>query len=176
MRIVLERFRTEDAEYLCYLRNLPELRQWFRQNHAISLHEELKFILDTPKDKFYGLMILNDIEGGDLEPVGFCSLSNVDHVHKSAEFGIAVDPAYQKKGFASLAMKGLLILAFREFSLNRVYSDVIAENPALDFYCRKFGFVREGRNRKAYFKNGHYVDSTTISLLKEDFDAISRGW
>ena len=54
--------------------------------------------------------------------------------------------------------------------MNRVSAVVWNGNNLSKHLAEKLGFVREGVDRKARFKNGHYIDLYRYGLLKEEWE------
>lgn len=168
MIVELQRFREEDAEFLVYLRNLPEMKRWFRQNHDLSIQEQHNFQSHISRESYLGFVIWAGKEPQVAEPVGLCALSKIDQMSGTAEFGIAVLPEFQGKGIATEALTKLLKHGFEDLNLRKIYSDVFIDNPALGWYTNKFGFVREGVLHKHYWKEGRYIDAVLIAKFRGD--------
>ena len=73
-------------------------------------------------------------------------------------------------------MNALLSHAFNDLNLNRVYSEVFSDNPALanQFYD-KLGFQREGLLRQNAYKEGKYIDCVVIGILKDEWTSRWNG-
>jgi diamine N-acetyltransferase len=63
-----------------------------------------------------------------------------------------------------LAMHG-----FNTLNLNRIYLRVVENNPRAIRAYEKAGFIHEGRQRKAEFKGGRYLDFLVMSMLRSEY-------
>lgn len=99
--------------------------------------------------------------------VGNCGLCNIDRQRRKAELWIYLG-AGRGTGRGSAAVRQLLVRAFDELHLNRVYLRVVSDNPrALGFYER-LGFVLEGRFRQDTIHDGNPVDSIWMAMLASE--------
>ena len=55
-----------------------------------------------------------------------------------------------------------------ELGYHRLELEIYAFNERACAHAERVGFVREGRKRKAYLKDGEWVDSVLYALLAED--------
>ncbi len=84
------------------------------------------------------------------------------------ELAIMVHGDYQGQGIGSRLFAKAIDIADNWLMLERLDLTVIAGNErALGLY-KKFGFVEEGRIRKAVIVNGKYVDEIIMGRLKKD--------
>ncbi|XP_050892626.1 uncharacterized protein LOC127098159 [Lathyrus oleraceus] len=89
---------------------------------------------------------------------------------RSAELGYALSSKYWSKGIATLVVKQVIEVAFKEFSyLERLESRVDVENVASQRVLEKAGFQREGILRKYLFIKGKSRDMVMFSVLSNDF-------
>ena len=104
------------------------------------------------------------------EILGLVSLTSIDHINQSAELHIMIgDKVDQGRGIGSFALSEMLSHAFKNLNLQRVELTVLAENTRAQHVYEKFGFVCEGKKRKAKFKNGQFVDMLQYALLREEY-------
>lgn len=123
-----------DIEFICRVRNTPELMRWFRQDMPITYKQQMHFM--ERRIDYNGNIVMY----GD-EQVGLCSVNL-----KTQEFSIAILPEYQKKGIASKVME----LMYERFG--NMWSEVFVDNPALSWYLYKCGFKATGVKERAYYK------------------------
>jgi ribosomal-protein-serine acetyltransferase len=108
------------------------------------------------------------------ELIGFASLHNIDYENSKAEYGIAL-PDKKPTKVAFNATIQILKFAFYELGLNRVYIRPLRSNlnqTKID-QREKFGFIREGIERKSVKRGDIYEDIIVFSILKEEFE---RRW
>ena len=149
--------RDDDIELVRQHRNRPEIMRWLRQSEEITKDQQVYW---WNKEKFNG----NHFHFVIGQNIGYCAL-RVDSRHLSAEFSIIT---YGHTNLGYFGLRELLTFGFRDRGLNRIWSDVIADNPALKLY-NLMGFKNEGMLRKAYLKDETWKDSIVIGLLKEEY-------
>ena len=124
---------------------------------------------ERPRD-FYAQWGPNDhVMVGEVDGrvVGFGLISIRDGKRRhSAWLGIAVHDEFHGRGCGVALMKALLDLADHWIGLVRVDLEASAENEkAIEMY-RRFGFVEEGRQKKAYFAEGVYGDAVLMARVR----------
>lgn len=135
MKLKLRPWKESDAAFVCYVRNNPELMQWFRQNKPITLQQQKLYMRSN---LLYCGYILED--GG--VPVGVFALHK--HVHTLPELCIAAPLKYHNKGLS-------LLLKEEPFSSD-IHAEVMIDNPALLTYLN-MGFTPIMVCERAYFKS-----------------------
>ncbi len=80
--------------------------------------------------------------------------------------GIAVHDEFAGRGAGQALMRALLELADQWIGLVRVDLEADASNERAIAMYRRFGFVEEGRMKKAYFGGGGYVDAVLMARVK----------
>ena len=105
--------------------------------------------------------------------IGNLSLMNIDWKSRHAEVGIFIgDKRYWNQGYGRDAMVLMLRHAFRNLGLHRVYLRVYETNPRAVHSYEKAGFVHEGRQRQAQFKDGKFIDVLMMSAIVPDWQDI----
>jgi diamine N-acetyltransferase len=106
----------------------------------------------------------------DWRPVGHANLRDINHQHRTAEFGITIgDPADRGKGFGTEATRLVLDYAFTALGLNNVLLDTNEFNAAGIRAYQKAGFKEIGRRRQAHFMGGRLWDVVFMDCLTADF-------
>jgi [ribosomal protein S5]-alanine N-acetyltransferase len=98
------------------------------------------------------------------------------------ELGYIVNPAYQRKGYATEAAAALLRKAFEEKHIHRVFAHCNPENPASWKVLERVGLRREGLFRKNIFfrrrpdGEEQWTDTYEYAILEEEADGrLSQG-
>ena len=149
-----------------------------RQPTLISEEHHQKWkesLIGNPKIKMFGIvdtemMIVNMSNLKSRKNfVGQCGLTGIDHINRSAEYSILIGSEHRGRGYAKEAMRMLLRIAFDELNLNRVWGEVITNNPEGFNIALKLGFEEEGTLRQTYFKDGQYFGSKIVSILEKEY-------
>jgi diamine N-acetyltransferase len=102
--------------------------------------------------------------------IGNCGFFNHDQRNASAEFGIMIgDKNYWNQGYGTEAVRLLVMHGFQTINLNRIYLRVLETNPRAIRAYEKAGFIHEGRQRQADFREGRYIDLLVMSILRSEF-------
>jgi RimJ/RimL family protein N-acetyltransferase len=102
--------------------------------------------------------------------IGTFGFNDINWRCRSAEFGILIgEKAFWNQGYGTEAVRLLAQHGFNTLNLHRIYLHVFETNPRAIRAYEKAGFVHEGRERQAEFKDGRYIDVLRMSMLKEEF-------
>jgi len=88
---------------------------------------------------------------------------------KRAEIGYEISPAHWKRGFASEAIKKVLLYGFTFLELLRIGAVVFPENEPSNILMVKMGFKKEGLLRNYIHQNGTSHDTFVYSIIDTDF-------
>jgi RimJ/RimL family protein N-acetyltransferase len=171
----------ENTSAIRLVRNDPRIRNWCRQhtlitedNHAKWLHKidndssikmfTVKLRTELPSKEG---MFTPDFGSGDL--VGVVGLTDINLIHRRAEFSCYIFPEYQRRGYAIDALQTLFRHGFDDWNLHSIWGETFDGNPALSLFTDKLGMIYEGTRRHFYFKNGKYLDALIISITEDEF-------
>jgi len=116
-------------------------------------------------------LILFTIENLAGESVGGLSYHSRDRKNGNFSFGVRVDAAHRRQGYAADAVRLLLRYGFLERRYHKCCSGCIATNHASARLHRILGFVEEGVQRQQIYFNGVYNDLLLFGLMRDEFDA-----
>jgi UDP-4-amino-4,6-dideoxy-N-acetyl-beta-L-altrosamine N-acetyltransferase len=160
---------SDSNEQLRTWRNNPEIRKYFREHREITQQMQANWYknrVHNSDNSQYDFEIHDQDTGTH---IGHCGLYYIDWIARKAEFSIYIgDMDYRGKGIGSDALKTLIKYGFEELNLNKIWCEVYSNNKAINIY-RKIGFVDEGILRQNAVKNGKYVDSYVLSMLKSEW-------
>lgn len=167
--------RTDLAMFVNWL-NDPEVRQGLAMHLPLSLAEEERWfetLLQRPNDERVLVIEVRSTADDGQEiwrPIGNCSLFDVDWRNSNAELGIMLgEKACWNQGYGSEAVKLLVRHAFKTLNLHRVWLRVFETNPRAIRSYEKAGFVHEGRKRQSEFRDGSYIDTLLMSILRNEW-------
>lgn len=105
--------------------------------------------------------------------IGNLAFNDIDWRNRSSEFGIMIgDKTYWNQGYGTEAVRLLIKHGFNTLNLNRIFLRVFEDNPRAIRAYEKAGFVHEGRERQAEFRDGRYIDVLLMSILKDEFSQV----
>jgi RimJ/RimL family protein N-acetyltransferase len=107
--------------------------------------------------------------------IGNVSLRDIDQLNGSAELAIVVnDPRLLGKGYGTDAVNAILDFGFGELRLERIRLQVFDFNTRAVRSYEKSGFQTDAVQRKARFHRGTHHDVLMMSILRDDWLALSR--
>lgn len=105
----------------------------------------------------------------DNKRIGYCRCTDIDYINRSVCIGGDICKNYRGKGYGKEMYKLLFNMFFDQMNFNRLWLFVLDSNEiALKLY-KKLGFVEEGRQRKAIYRNCTYHDYIMMSVLREEY-------
>ncbi|MBY0535094.1 MAG: GNAT family N-acetyltransferase [Chitinophagaceae bacterium] len=102
--------------------------------------------------------------------IGNVQLTSIHPINKSAEFSIVIgNKDYWSKGAGKFATKEALRHGFHDLNLNRIWLTVLDTNSRAIHLYQSLGFVTEGIQREALYKNGAYCNLMFMSILAKEY-------
>ena len=178
-KVILDVIDPEDIEWMRLQRNMPEMRQYFREWKEISKSQQEWWYKDrgnntNPNHVYFKIMAINPEKKNQTKLVGCCGLHYVDWRLRAAEFGIFLSKEARGFGVGKEALWMLCDYGFREMNLHKIWCEVYDNNTSVELY-RKLGFVDDGVLRDNYFNNGRYGNSIMMSLLEDEWFEANGG-
>lgn len=103
------------------------------------------------------------------EVYGTAIISKIDWKNRSCSIDIKLLKEFQGKGYGFETLILLTRYIFEELNMNRIFVNILECNEHSMSLFEKVGFVREGIQRKAIYKNGKYNNLIMYSILKEEY-------
>jgi RimJ/RimL family protein N-acetyltransferase len=190
-RIRFRGVEREDLPTFVKWLNDPDVIQGILVHNPISQAEEEnwfeKMIQRPPDEHVLGIEVSLPKERADLADeragvsgeqggqktwklIGTFAFDGIDWRNHSAEFGILIgEKTYWNRGYGTEAVRLLAQHGFKTLNLNRIFLHVFENNLRAIRAYEKAGFVHEGRERQAEFRDGKYMDVLRMSMLKDEF-------
>jgi putative acetyltransferase len=158
MNPTIRAIRPDDAAALTDIRRQPLV---MRYTPAMPSERPIDFLGKWgPNDH----VLVAEIDG---RVVGYAGLHVRDGKRRhTAWLGIAVHDEFAGRGAGQALMRGLLDLADNWVGLVRVDLEADARNERAIAMYRRFGFVEEGKQKKAYFSDGGYTDAVLMARVR----------
>jgi diamine N-acetyltransferase len=163
MNISFKKIGVNDLEFLNKVRN-EYAKEYLHDSRTFTL-EETKNWYYKSNPEFWMIILDNDT-------VGYFRLSNYSEQNKNIYIGADVAKEYTGKGIAKEAYNKFIPYVFTIYNLNKISLEVLGTNErAINLY-NKLGFVKEGIKREEVLKNGIWVDSMMMSILKSEYNKL----
>lgn len=151
----------EDIPLLNEIRNVYA-NDYLHDSRAFSVAQSIAWFKTNNPD--YYAILLNE------KMIGYFRLSNYSVENKNLYLGADIHPEFCGLGYANQAYKKFIPFLFKEYNLNKISLEVLSTNErAINLY-KKLGFVFEGIKRKEILKNGNWIDSIIMSMLREEYE------
>ncbi|SHJ13408.1 Protein N-acetyltransferase, RimJ/RimL family [Hymenobacter daecheongensis DSM 21074] len=103
------------------------------------------------------------------ELVGDCALCLAADEPRQGEIGITLAPAWQGRGYAAEALRGLFAHCFETLGLHRLIAVTDCENVASVRLLGSVGMRREAHFRQNIWFKGAWGDEYVYALLREEW-------
>jgi RimJ/RimL family protein N-acetyltransferase len=166
--VELRRANPPDVAFLRELLEEEDVRQFLGPHTAATPAEilaEIERSLEEP-DRFGRFVIELD-----QEPAGTLGFHVANERSRIARLErLAIHPRFRGHRLADEAAQLFQRLLLTELGYHRLELEIYAFNERACAHAERSGFVCEGRKRRAYLKDGDWVDTVLYALLAEDID------
>lgn len=164
----LRRVEPSDADFLLALITDDETRPFLGNRAADTREKVLADIERSQRDpEAYGWLV-GEVDG---ERVGCVAFERLSEQHRIVEAGrFAIDPRFRGRGYGDALARGFQRHVLRDLGFHRIELKVYGFNERAIAHAERCGYVREGVKRRAYLKDGQWVDAVLFSLLEDELD------
>jgi RimJ/RimL family protein N-acetyltransferase len=164
--VELRRAKPPDADFLVELVADDDVRPFLGPRTAATREEVLAEIeRSLAEPETFGRFVVES--GGERAgALGFRVASEPNRIARLEK--LAIHPRHRGRRLADEAARLFQRLLLQELGFHRLELEIYAFNERACAHAERAGFVREGRKRKAYLKDGEWVDSVLYALLPED--------
>jgi RimJ/RimL family protein N-acetyltransferase len=164
--VELRRAKPPDADFLLELLAEDDVRPFLGPRGAATREdvlEEIERSLAEPER--FGRFVIE----ADGEPAGMLGFHVANERSRIARLErLAVHPRQRGRRLADEAARLFQRVLVGELGYHRLELEIYAFNERACAHVERAGFVREGRKRKAYLKDGEWVDSVLYAVVAED--------
>ena len=169
-RLIIRLAEPEDAKGIfSYRSNFVENKYqgWFPD----SVEEVCDYISNMPETMditnicFQFTIILVD----ENRLIGDMGINFTNHNNMQAEIGCTLHKDYQKKGYATEALKAMVDYLFRTLDKHRIIASVDPRNTASIRLIERLGFRKEAYFKESYYLRGDWVDDIIYAKLKTEW-------
>jgi UDP-4-amino-4,6-dideoxy-N-acetyl-beta-L-altrosamine N-acetyltransferase len=166
--IELRDIRDGDATPLFQWRREPDVDRWMYELPPEDMAAHQRWFDHFLADPDQAGWIIT-LKG---EPCGFLSLKGLTGSQRRAQYGWFIgEPEARGRGAGRAAQALGLDKAFSNFGLQKVWSEVRADNETALKAQSAAGFRREGYLRRHAFKQDRYHDVVLLAILSEEWSA-----
>jgi len=169
--VEIRRANPSDADFLVELVSDDDVRRFLRPRTAASREEilaEIERSLAEPNS--FGRFVI-ELDGERAGSLGYHVSNEPNRIARLEN--LAVHPRFRGRKLGDAAARLFQRHLLEELGFHRLELEIYAFNERACAHAERVGFVREGRKRKAYRKDGDWVDSVLYALLEQDLDRNS---
>ena len=176
-RLIIRKFKITDAEDFIDFRKQKELYTYMNDHSHKTYDEHIKDLsriianYDSETDPSYVWAI--ELKENH-KVIARVSIEKTYPKHNCIEIGGSLHTDYQGKGYAREFCLAFLHYLFSHKFLHRIHIHIWAGNTSSRKLFKRVGFIFEGTNREARFKNGKYYNVWNFGLLRQDWQAIKN--
>ena len=148
---------------------------WMNNKRVIKFTEQrfvkntkkkiIKFVEEKKKSKIEYLFGIYSVEKKKVH-IGNIKLGPINNIHKYAEISYIIgNLQYQNKGFATQAIKKILVIAKKKYKLKKIIASVYSPNIASRKVLEKNKFKLEGIIKKKFIFNKKRLDQLVFGKL-----------
>lgn len=163
--------RKIEKEDLSLLKELKD-ESWFGTHNVtiVNMTDQEKWF-DKITSCSKSLMLIAIKEN---KAIGLYKIMDIDWVNRSYNSAHDVFKKYRGHGFGYLVLEAGVDFGFEVLNMNRIDTEVLANNIASHKTALFAGFVPEGTRRMAVHKCGEYIDSNFYGILYRDWIDLKR--
>ncbi len=168
MAVELRRAERSDADFLLELLGDDDVRPFLGPRTAATREDVLEEIeRSLAEPHAFGRLVI-EFDGERAGALGFHLANERSRIARLER--LAVHPRFRGRRLADEAARKFQRLLLGELGFHRLELEVYAFNERACAHAERVGFVREGRKRKAYLKDGEWVDTVLYALLADDLE------
>ncbi|HEU5477691.1 MAG TPA: GNAT family protein [Gaiellaceae bacterium] len=166
MPVELRRAKPPDADFLTELVADEDVRPFLGPRTAVTRAEVLEEIEQSlAEPESFGRFVI-ELDGEPAGMLGFHVLSERNRIARLEK--LAVHCRFRGRRLADEAARLFQRLLLEELGYHRLELEIYAFNERACAHAERAGFVREGQKRKAYRRDGEWVDSVLYAVVAED--------
>ncbi len=138
----------------------------FEKRDKLTLKDERAYLRRLKREGARLFLVLNQ----DDRVVGTVGLHEIDYFNHTARLGITIFKTEDRfGGYGYSAMLNIVMKAFKEFGLEKLYANVIATNTTQIEWDKRFGFKEEGLLKNEYLRDGQRHDMVRLAIIRNDW-------
>jgi len=140
------------------------------------LHNSTQYSFEQTQRWFYTLDVPYYIVFNDQDKIGYFRLSNYSKSNRNIYIGMDIHKDFRGKGVAYESYCKFIPYLIETYDLHKVSLEVLGTNHRAYNLYLKLGFFTEGIKRQEVFKNGKYIDSIVMSILRAEVENIQNNY
>lgn len=159
MNLYFKKITLNDVEFVNNIRN-NYAEEFLHDSRKFSLKESYEWYEKYKPDYW---IIFNDDK-----KIGYFRLSNHSVINKNIYIGADIAPQYRNLGYGKASYLKFIPNLFEMYDLHKISLEVLSTNTVAISLYKSLGFVVDGIKREEVNKNGKWIDSIVMSIIKTD--------
>lgn len=109
------------------------------------------------------------IQASENRLIGDMGIIFTNHNNTQAEIGCTLRKEYQRKGYATEALKAMVGYLFGTLDKHRIVASIDPRNTSSIRLIERLGFRKEAHFRESYYLRGEWVDDIIYAKLKKEW-------
>jgi RimJ/RimL family protein N-acetyltransferase len=157
-----------DADFLVALMTDGETRPFLGNRTPETKLDVLDDIEASMHEPYHLSWFVGEVDG---EPVGCVAFTRISEQHRIVEGGrFAIDPRFRGQGHGVALARAFQRHVLQDLGYHRIELKIYGFNERAIAHAEASGYIREGVKRRAYLKDGEWVDAVLFGLVQEDLD------
>jgi RimJ/RimL family protein N-acetyltransferase len=168
----LRRAALDDVDFLLELETHEDVEPFLEGGRARTREEllaEIERQQEEPRD--FGRLLIEVDQSGAWRRAGAMSFEVANRRSRIAWLGrLAVHRDFRGRGLSDEAARLLQRHLLLDLDYHRLELEIYGFNERAQRHAERSGFVREGVKRKAYWRDGDWVNGVFYGLIREDLE------
>ena len=169
----LRRATDDDVDFVVGLLNEENTAPFLaasRSHDRGDVLEDVKASTEEPGNS--GLFVIEVPDGDGWARAGMMEFSLENRLSRIAQLsGLAIHPDFRGRRLSDEAARLFQRHLIFDLGFHRLQLECYGFNERAIRHAERSGFVREGVKRKAYLRDGEWVDGVLFGLVREDLEA-----
>jgi RimJ/RimL family protein N-acetyltransferase len=147
----------QDLQQILNIRNSN--REFLHNNQEFSLDDITELFAVSENFPFHPIVLDDSI-------IGYFRLT-YDWSNHHLLAGMDLDPEYQNAGIGTALYESLIEEVLEDGSIHKIWLEVLSNNYRAIHVYSKLGFMVEGIRQDHLYRDGKYIDSIIMSIIKD---------
>jgi len=170
MDFKLRLIEKSDLDFVAEIRSDPEVVKNLGTFVMLNKEKQLKWFSGLEKDKSKMYLIMERPDGK--KRIGYVRITDIDYINRSMCIGGDIHKDHRGKGYSKYMYDLIFDLGFKKLNMHRLWLLVLEDNDRAKHIYTTKGFILEGEQRKAVYKNGKYKDYLMMSMLRGEYGKL----
>ena len=173
MTVVIRRAQPDDLEFLVGLARHEDVQPFLAASRPTDPESILADVERSEQEpEVFGVFVI-EVDGVRAGVMRFTSRGGPNRIADLG--GLAVHPDFRGRQVGNEAARLFQRHLFEELGFHRLQLEVYGFNERAMHHAERSGFVLEGRKRRAYQRDGAWVDGVMYGLTVEDLPTPPPG-